>query len=606
MTGSGKGDAGFDAGSHGLRWRRVLPIAAGAGLLAPAVIGIPVFLMSCSQRPKSVDPEPQPKAREVADQPAPAPPPTGAAGTPAAPTVAESAPTKRTQTRQPRARRMPKEVPPADISPPPKLQSNDPAIAEALKSVQSAKLPVCVRFEEHGSDIIAYLNPGVTTERRTAGTREIKLPAGRGVPLAELPRSLEVKKPPAGTRKLLDQFEERGKHRVAILKMTDDRKQIVSFRKLLWSPDGKVLYGLTDRNGLMRIDADTWEVTAEYHPWTPELGFRDIAWSSAGLIGMEAGGLDDSSRRTPWICLQPGEPPIRNHPSFRLMVLDPETLSTRHSWYVWGDRVAGHPKSGHVYVSFNRAPFSPERGHLFVIDAARGELLNAIDGNLLRPADDVVRKRDIGESGWLSPGVSIDCPEVSPDGKWLLTLPERRGDHPDLSEPVEFTRFRIEGAHLACEQRIRNLVKDQNTPIKLTGDSRYVCTSDHREPGYFLLDLTNFSRTVGSVDTYSTGGAFAIDSDAKTAYIQRTFVPVETGRGPPANWKFSIEVVQDGRSESIPWHGNVGDLVIRPAHRGVFVQPQPGPETNCYWIEHPTAGHVWPFEQKPPVGPTSK
>src|SRR5579885_1733011 len=110
MTGSGKGDAGFDAGSHGLRWRRVLPIAAGAGLLAPAVIGIPVFLMSCSQRPKSVDPEPQPKAREVADPPAPALPPTGAAGTPAAPTVAESAPTKRTQTRQPRARRMPKEV----------------------------------------------------------------------------------------------------------------------------------------------------------------------------------------------------------------------------------------------------------------------------------------------------------------------------------------------------------------------------------------------------------------------------------------------------------------------------------------------------------------
>jgi hypothetical protein len=420
--------------------------------------------------------------------------------------------------------------------------------------------------------------------------------------LVELPRSLEVKRPAPSTRRLLDHVEERGGHRIEILKMTDDRRQPVSFRKRLWSPDGKVLYGLTSSNGLMRIDAEKWEVTAEYHPWTPTLGFRDIAWSSAGLVCVEASGNDDLSRETPWICLQPREPLIRNHPALRLMVLDPESFKTRHSWYVWGDRLAGHPNSSVIYIYRSPPLLLTARENLLVVDTVRGELLNAIDGNSLRPADDVVRKSDVVVRRFDRPGVSVDCILISPDGKWLLNVPDTRNDQSDAKSAVDISRFRINGPRLTCEQRILNLDKDERTPIKLTGDSRYVCTSEHSGPGYFFLDLTNFSRYVGSPESYSSGGPFAIDCDAKTIYFERTVqreVVENPRQGSITKWEFGIHIVQDGRTQSIPWPSDVGDLDVRPGHRGVFVVPRLTDQgTDCYWIEHATAGHAWSFEQK--------
>jgi hypothetical protein len=479
------------------------------------------------------------------------------------------------------------------MTPPPELHSDDPQIAAAISAAREAKAPICARFEEHGSDLVAYLNAGPTTERRADRTREVKLTPGRGVPLAELPRTLEVNRPQPGTRKLLARVEERGGHQVEILELTSPRGQPIALRKHLWSPDGKILYILTDFNGLMRIDADDgWQVTAEFYPRMRELGFVDIAWSSAGLVCLEATGLDDGSQQTPWICLEPSEPPKRSHPAFRMLVLDPVSLTTIHSWYVRGDHLAGHPKSGQVFVARSGAPVTMERGKLVVVEVLRGELMNVIDGESLRPKNDVVRKSDVIARAVDHPGVTVDRPVISPDGKWLLNLPDPAGDHAELTVAADISRFRIDGPRVTCEERIQNLDKDERAPFKITDDSQYLCTSDHRKPGYFLLDLANLSRYAGSAETYSTGGAFALDGETKTIYLERTIERVAENK-----WEFGIYIVHDGKTETIPWPGDVSDLDIRPQHRGVFVVTRLT-GSDCYWISHESAGHARPIVEK--------
>jgi hypothetical protein len=482
------------------------------------------------------------------------------------------------------------EIPPA--------HSDDPRLDGALTAARGLSQGAFVRFEQRGkSEVVAIVNAGIAGTAGANWPREVTLSTDHGVPLREVPHALEFRAP-LGGQKLAGSVQQEGAWRIRPVALLDDKRNPVHHLKHLWSSDGRMLYVLTDKGGLMQIDADNWEVKFAFHPWDRSLGFVDIAWSSTGLIALQSSGAVDPSWGTPWIALDPDPHVDSRHPNFRLFVLDPQAMQARKCWFVRGHRLAGHPGSAQVYVSFVADQRLGGRGRLQVIDTARGQISNSIEGTAVRAESQVEKEPPRGGSAG-EPGVSVDCPVLTPDGKWLLNLPEPSGF--EQNPFAEISRFRIGGPRLQCEQRIRNLTRNANTRIKSTTDSRYLCLSYQQDPGFYFLEIADFSRPARSIandESYDrmfvdrNGGAIAVDSETKTLFVLPPAERVET--------KTLVRVIQGDHVVTLPLRANANvypllpdDLDLRPKHHGVFASTL----ESCYWIEGGEAASLWRFER---------
>ncbi len=469
----------------------------------------------------------------------------------------------------------------------------DPEILAAIEAARAEELGVYVRFEDRDEkEIVALISAGVTKEPRTNWTKEVKLAEGRGIPLQAAKSMLKFVAPPAHRRAIADEVEERDGWRLRQLKLLNRENKPTTARKHLWSPDGRRLYLVAEGVGLTVIDAERWETLFEPHPEGERTGH--IAWSAAGLIVLHVGGGRDLSVGTPWFELEGKEPA-------HLSVLDPVTLEVRKCWEVGGLRVAAHPESPIVYVS----QWTDQYCRLLVIDAKRGELLNMIEGGTLRPKEELLTTVVPSEFFNKPPeGVVVDGPAISPDGKWLLNVPEPYV-YESMARRSLLCRLEIDGPRLRCQQRL-GIGPAKARLTKLSPDGRFVCICDPSGSGYGLLELTDFSQYLGAMAWEKYGGPFAVDSDSKTIYV--------------AAWsgdfgqQVVLKAVQNGESSIIPLDTKTDplmefplsreeaiiDLDVRPKHPGLLVLGKAG----NYWIEGGKPADKWPFERI--VTPESK
>jgi dipeptidyl aminopeptidase/acylaminoacyl peptidase len=357
--------------------------------------------------------------------------------------------------------------------------------------------------------------------------------------------------------------------------------------KHLWSPDGKYLYVLsgietrssldpTRNNHLLKVNAESWEVELQVD-LSPEADnlVSDIAWSSQGLVA--ALNTDRGVAPRP-----PKDPNQRHWMDFGrswLVLLDPVTLAMRQVWLVRGvHAMAGRSTSEVVYLG----------------DHASFVLVNMRTGELI---DILTRRRVTGAAP-----ADFTHPEITPDGKWLLTNSDETGS---------LNRLGIVGTTLSLQQR--RLAG--TTRVKLTADGQFVAFATKDTATGVRIDDLN--QTLGTV-RWLDGTAVALDPVKKTIYLcavdrkeqllklrllqdeldlelalDRTVMPEaptenrtrpaflrDAERGPPAGHEFEP-----------------ADLSTDPLGRGVIVFV----ERAAYWVEPKGTSRDWAFGGGNPV-----
>lgn len=451
-------------------------------------------------------------------------------------------------------------------------------VESMVAELQAENKQVCVRFERRQDGLYALLNPGISDEQSTAATRKLLLEEGSGLAL----ESAESKVDPLPEAKWPALEITPTRHgswnvqQLSFLKPPYRKRLSVVFRG--WSEGGRYGYALF-RGGLLKVDVDRGRIEGGI-----QLNdIQDAVLSSAGLVVLYTFSANkDGTLGTPWIQLRG-----LSRDDFRLLVLDPDTLRVRNSWAVRGRRIAGHPGSPIVYVSqFDLRRQGRSSSRLLVIDVERGRLIEAVEEETLRPAVEVLAQAEL-RGGPPRDYVALRPPVVSPDGRWLLVIPES-----NRGQQQEVTRLRIEGTRLHCEQRLQCAI-DPETTATISSDSRYLCVPNSQQgPGCSLLQLDDFTKFVGSVakeprsgrQPRPTIGQFAAHGESKTAYVVTP--QAKSGR------LMDLRIVRGKQAAIVPLGARIYGLGFRPTRAGVLVTG----ESAHYWVEGGDSALQWAFE----------
>ncbi len=441
----------------------------------------------------------------------------------------------------------------------------DPSVQQAIAEVSQKRQHLYARFEQDDAGrITAYLLSGEPHDAAATG-RAVPLKTGYGIPLQETGCNVGFQQPPANRRKLVDQSSRQGDWKINRLRLLDAEGYDLTVSKVLWSPDGRYMFVMSNAGAVLQVDTDNWNVVFAHLPTVTNDFVRDIAITSAGLVILQNNsGYADAARDTAWVLAQPAKHVPGPH-TVSLSLWDTETLHFRKSWLLMGNRITGSPNSPYLYVT--------HLDRLLVVDTVRGELVNGFLRSAATPKSEwqeaTLASVDQG------PEVDWNFFDVSPDGKWLMWL----GDQVD--------QFRVQGPALHFQLRWSHTRVDTGATFKVSSDSQYLCVPDSNLGGGCVLrSLADPRKTVGTLGRFQYAGQFAINTSSKIGFV---FCHGNEYRGPG-----DVQVVQDSGSTVVKLGADVKDLHPHPKKRGVFVEAS----GHCYWLEGGQPSRQWPFETK--------
>jgi hypothetical protein len=458
---------------------------------------------------------------------------------------------------------------PADRQP---ISKEAQRLGAAIQEVRAEKLGVFVRCESMGhGPITALLNAGQTSEERTNWTRAVPLADGQGIPLSEVEYQWSANVPPPNQCKLIVEVREQPPFRIYKLRLPElDRKTgSEHVRKHVWSADGNDLYLLTQAGCLLHIAATDWQLRRTVCP-TPSIA--GVALSSAGLIALQQASTEDSTSATPWVMLEPAPDQPQMSAPGRLLVVDPQTLAVRRAYALAGSGVAGHPEQAIVYVRQDAAV------RLLVIQATAGRLLNTLPTAAVCPERTCRMKGSTSRISGQAPVIDFSTLAYSPDGQWLLAIPN------EWSPSGTVSRFRPNGPHIICEQALTDVQRESEAIAHFSSDGCYLCVPDNQGgPGFSLLQTADFEAVAGRLEA-PRARHYALNDVSKTLFVEEQ-LPLGMGK---------VHVQQAGKHWELPLpEMRIQAIHTRPGSGGALVLTT---DWTAYWIEFSEPAVRWGFE----------
>jgi hypothetical protein len=272
----------------------------------------------------------------------------------------------------------------------------------------------------------------------------------------------------------------------------------------VWSSDGKTLY-VADEDGVLRIDATTWQATHRLDLSSANAPIKGVALTSEGIVvAMRFVVADNWEMPTPngqrMIRIDPrtGRPPEMR--SFRLLVVaDPDNLQVVRQFIGPSSKITGAPSSPVVCVSEVGEPAK-------LVDLRTGKVL------------DQSRERANETDVYVPQITGFDEMMMSPDGAKIYHTASRNGVfETDVSSGTFGPTRKLEPSaeiadKVSFEHQLLRLSHDGRQLAVNVGDSRH-------EGGYSIIDTAGDGRDVEHhlIATRSTAFAFVGPANRRVA-----------------------------------------------------------------------------------------
>lgn len=345
------------------------------------------------------------------------------------------------------------------------------------------------------------------------------------------------------------------------------------FRKVLASTTGNWLYVLTNDGHLLQIDVVTWEVTTAINRSD---GFRDMCWSSAGLVLLKSEGRL-TSRNVDLTIVEPLPGNRPTQPKDLLLILDPESLEITYALAIGGQSLAGDPEQDLVYVD------QSADHRIAVVNVADGTLVNSVTHrSLIGPKEPELP---------LPPG-SIDDLSLIGNGSALVC--RLRKTLRDGNSNIY--RFAISGVNIAPEESSGLIPVVE--PFHTSPDGQVVSfTSKTTQSGLNFFPTANIGGSGHSLYTKFPATQHALDAASRSIVYSQ---PVTTSgmRIEGDYGKIELHVRRADKTFVIPLGlENIIDMVSLPGERGILVTT----DKSTLWMEFVSKAPQWTFEKQTPA-----